>query len=149
MYSSGVLQLLALSRLCEERTKHCSQQGIGSRASLPKVWKTAARVVSCTYTPKDKPCTTRSCAAVRRHEQLAGEHQATSSEAQQLRSQNASLIDQVLSLTSQLNTEKVKCEQQLRTVRIKSKRCSDLEQHQQYLEQQVYVLSPELSWLHT
>ena len=90
---------------------------------------------------EDKPsydlqrCT---CTAVRRHEQLAGEHQAAVSEAQQLRSQNASLVDQVLSLTSQLNTEKVKCEQQLRAVRIRSKRCSDLEQHQQYLEQQVH-----------
>ena len=83
-------------------------------------------------------------AAVRRHEKLAGEHEATVSEAQQLRSQNASLVDQVLSLTSQLNTEKVRCEQQIRTVRINSQRCSDLEQHQEHLEQQVRMLASRL-----
>ncbi|KAL3138626.1 hypothetical protein ABBQ32_006388 [Trebouxia sp. C0010 RCD-2024] len=88
--------------------------------------------LSCTY------------AAVRRHEQLAAEHQATVSEAQQLRTQNASLVDQVLSLTSQLNTEKVRCEQQLRAVRSKSKKASDLEQQQQFLEQQVQHLQQRL-----
>ena len=76
-------------------------------------------------------------AAVRRHEQLAGEHQATVSQTQQLRSQNTSLIDQVLALTSQLNTEKVKCEQQLRALHSNAKAYSDLDIHKQYLEQQV------------
>ena len=78
-------------------------------------------------------------AAVRRHEQLAGEHQAILSQSQQLKAQNVSLVDQALALTSQINTEKVKTEQQLRLVKIKSKRCSELEQHQQYLEQQVLL----------
>lgn len=84
-------------------------------------------------------------AAVRRHEQLAGEHQAIVSQSQQLKAQNASLVDQVFALTSQINTEKVKHEQQLRVVKMKSKRCSEFEQHQQYLEQQVFpVLTTEI-----
>ena len=139
---------LASCRLCEERIRLCSPQGSGSRASSLKV-RAYLHDASCSYTTRDRPsCRERcACTAVRRHEQLAGEHEATVSEAQQLRSQSASLVDQVLSLTSQLNTEKVRCEQQLRTVRIKSKRCSDLEQYQQYLEEQVRVLAPRLIWL--
>ena len=76
-------------------------------------------------------------AAVRRHEQLAGEHQATVSQVQQLRAQNMSLAEQVLTLTSHLNTEKVKYEQQLRAARNHARKFLELQQHKEHLEQQV------------
>ncbi len=77
-------------------------------------------------------------AAVRRHEQLASEHQAAVSQEQQLRAQNASLADQVLSQSSQLNTEKVKYEQQLRATRSNAQKCMELDRLRQHLEQQVH-----------
>ena len=76
-------------------------------------------------------------AAVRRHEQLEAENQATVSQSQQLRAQNASLADQLLSLSNQLNTEKVKYEQQLRAARTTSWRLAESSHHQEHLQHQV------------
>ena len=86
-------------------------------------------------------------AAVRRHEQLASEHEAVLSQSQQLQSQNARLAEQVLALSGQLNTEKVKCEQQLRAARGKAHRCSELQHHQEQLEQQASKQSDRFSYL--
>ncbi|DBA96781.1 TPA: hypothetical protein ACH3X3_012950 [Trebouxia sp. C0006] len=86
--------------------------------------------------------------AVRRHEQLASEHQATVSQGQQLRAQAASLAEQLLSLSSQLNTEKVKCEQQLRAARNNARRCLELDQQREHLEQQVKQLQYSLQCSH-
>ncbi|DBB00203.1 TPA: hypothetical protein ACH3X1_014034 [Trebouxia sp. C0004] len=86
--------------------------------------------------------------AVRRHEQLASEHQAIVSQGQQLRAQTASLAEQLLSLSSQLNTEKVKCEQQLRAARNGARRCLELDQQREHLEQQVKQLHYSLQCSH-
>ena len=119
------------------RTKPCTHRNRESEASLEKVCNQ-----SCYSGYLDQLAgSLLLSAAVRRHEHLASEHEAVVSQGQQLKAQNARLAEQVLALTSQLNTEKIKCEQQLRAARSHAQRLSDVHNHRDYLEQQVCELS--------